>query len=318
MRNDEHTRQNQMRLRTATHQYGLLTAQQMQACGVSRFAVARRVAAGQLDPLLPGVFAISGHPHSFRRDLMGAVLHAGPGSAVSGRSAACLWGLDGFGSTIVEISTTKRKRAPAMMPSGRRIIMHRVDGHLLPEIETVESLPATSVRKTLLDLAGLKHPRTSRALDEALRRRLTTLGNVWLLYENEWIRGRRGVAILRALLQERTPGQAPTHGDLEALFRDILRDFSLPMPIPQLPVPLGPVAVHVDFAYPDAKLAVECDGFAWHADREAFERDRERDIELQARGWTVLRFTWAKLRYEPGYVADQVRHHLSQGRPDRV
>jgi very-short-patch-repair endonuclease len=241
---------------------------------------------------------------------MGAILYAGPSSAAAGEAAAWVWELDGFRASIVEVSTLGRKKPPQRMPSGRPLVLHRVDQHLVAEIVSVSDLPVTSPRRTILDLAGRKHRRTGRSLDEALRRGLTTLGEIWLLYEEEWIRGRRGVAILRDLLVERTPGEAPTQSDLEDLLRDVVRDFQLPHPVPQFEVHLGSVAIHVDFAYPDRYLAIECDGFAHHADRVAFDQDRERDIELQARGWRVLRFTWAKLRYEPDYVARQIRLHL--------
>ena len=303
---------------TAATQFGLLTSEQLRASGTSKYAARREVEAGRLEIALPGVFAVAGHPGSYERDLMAAALHAGPGSAASVRAASWAWGFDGFGTSLVEISSVGRKKPPRRMPSGRRLIVHRVDRHLLPEIDDRSGLPVTSVRKTLLDLAGIKHPRVARALDQALRRSLTNLGHIWLLYEEEWIRGRRGVAILRNLLHERTPGRGPTHSDLEDLFLDIVRDFGLPEPSAQHQLVLDSVTVHVDFAYPEVNLAIECDGFAWHADWIAFERDRERDIGLQRLGWSVLRFTWAKLRYEPAFVAEQVRFHLDTASTQRV
>ncbi|MGI8902939.1 MAG: DUF559 domain-containing protein [Solirubrobacteraceae bacterium] len=45
-------------------------------------------------------------------------------------------------------------------------------------------------------------------------------------------------------------------------------------------------------------MVVETDGFAFHGDRGAFERDRHRDVELTAAGFTVLRFTWRQLLHE--------------------
>lgn len=42
----------------------------------------------------------------------------------------------------------------------------------------------------------------------------------------------------------------------------------------------------VDFANPVAKVAVECDGAAYHTDRE---KDARRDAELEAIGWSVYR-----------------------------
>lgn len=44
--------------------------------------------------------------------------------------------------------------------------------------------------------------------------------------------------------------------------------------------------VFVDFANPVAKVAIECDGAAYHQDRD---KDRLRDERLQALGWTVYR-----------------------------
>jgi very-short-patch-repair endonuclease len=57
-------------------------------------------------------------------------------------------------------------------------------------------------------------------------------------------------------------------------------------------------------------LAIEVDSYTWHMDRKAFERDRRRDNELRALGWTVFRFTWAMLRFEPERVIDLIRGHL--------
>lgn len=42
----------------------------------------------------------------------------------------------------------------------------------------------------------------------------------------------------------------------------------------------------VDFANPAAKVAIECDGKAWHTDAH---RDAQRQREIEALGWTVYR-----------------------------
>jgi very-short-patch-repair endonuclease len=81
-------------------------------------------------------------------------------------------------------------------------------------------------------------------------------------------------------------------------------------PAKQFEVRLSFGPIHIDFAYPERRLAIECDSYAFHMDRESFERDRRRDAELQARGWTVLRLTWAKLRWDPRFVIELLREHL--------
>jgi very-short-patch-repair endonuclease len=59
-----------------------------------------------------------------------------------------------------------------------------------------------------------------------------------------------------------------------------------------------------------ARLVIEIDGFAYHGDRDRFQRDRTRQNRLVAAGWTVLRFTWADLRHRPGQFVAAVRAAL--------
>lgn len=240
-----------------------------------------------------------------RRDLIAACLWAGPETAASHRAAAHLWGWNGFESPPVEISSASRKR-----PHGFEIIAHRVDRYLLEEITSVAGIPVTSARRTLLDLCGKKHPRRERALDQALREESVSLPHLWRLYEQEWTRGRRGIAILRDLLAQRTPGEAPTESELEDMLAKIIKDAGLPAPERQYEIALPSGTKYIDFAYPDLLLAIETDGYAWHGDREAFDRDRDRDIELQTLGWRVLRFTYAMLRWEPERVVATIRELL--------
>jgi very-short-patch-repair endonuclease len=47
---------------------------------------------------------------------------------------------------------------------------------------------------------------------------------------------------------------------------------------------------------------VEVDGFAFHGGRDAFERDRTRDAQLQAHGYRDMRVTWRQLTTRPEAV----------------
>jgi hypothetical protein len=54
-------------------------------------------------------------------------------------------------------------------------------------------------------------------------------------------------------------------------------------------VPQYPVGrFFVDFANPAEKVAVECDGAAWHMDEA---KDMHRQVEIEAMGWTVYRIS---------------------------
>lgn len=291
--------------RIAFAQFGLINLTQALAAGCTRSAIKRRLASGRWQRVLPHVFRIAGAPDSWQQRAMAACLWCGGDVGLSQVAAARLWGFDGFSSAPVELSCASNRRS-----DGLGFRTHRVDRFLVPDLTVVEGIPVTSVRRTLLDLAGVKHRRTEGALDESLRRDLTSLGQIWLLYEENWTRGRRGIAILRELLITRTRDVAPSESELERLLLGIVDEFALPRPVNQHPIVLPSETVRVDFSYPDARLVIETDGYAFHSDRESFDDDRERDAELQALGWRVLRFTWAQLKWRKAWVASMIRRHL--------
>lgn len=78
------------------------------------------------------------------------------------------------------------------------------------------------------------------------------------------------------------------------------------------PVRLATGRYVLDVAFPRVKVAIELDGWEHHGSRQAFESDRRKQSDLAAAGWLVLRFTWAQLTEDPGWVVacirDAVRH----------
>jgi very-short-patch-repair endonuclease len=52
------------------------------------------------------------------------------------------------------------------------------------------------------------------------------------------------------------------------------------------------------------RVVLEADSFAWHGHRKALKRDCERYDALVIRGWTVLRFAYEHVMFEPEYVRD--------------
>ncbi len=70
---------------------------------------------------------------------------------------------------------------------------------------------------------------------------------------------------------------------IESLLWSDIRDVGLVV-YPQYPV----AGFFVDFANPKAKVAIECDGEAYHRDKS---KDAVRDAKLAALGWAVYRIT---------------------------
>ena len=56
-----------------------------------------------------------------------------------------------------------------------------------------------------------------------------------------------------------------------------------------------PAVGQVDFGVVGTKIIIEVDGYTYHSDPEAFERDRRRDGELVALGYTVVRLSFRRV-----------------------
>lgn len=67
--------------------------------------------------------------------------------------------------------------------------------------------------------------------------------------------------------------------------------------------PQHPVAGYfVDFGHPIAKVALECDGAAWHQDAA---KDLARQREIEEEGWMVFRLTGAACHVTPFEIGDE-------------
>jgi very-short-patch-repair endonuclease len=64
----------------------------------------------------------------------------------------------------------------------------------------------------------------------------------------------------------------------------------------------GGFVAGVDFAWPDAKVAVEYEG-RWHGQPQQVARDRRRLNELAAAGWTVVFVTSSDLHDPVALIA---------------
>jgi len=102
-------------------------------------------------------------------------------------------------------------------------------------------------------------------------------------------------------------GQAVPTSLLERRFLSLVDAHDLPRPT------INRLGDHgeIDATWPGHRLIVECDGFATHGTREAFEEDRARDRALQVAGWRVIRLTWSQLTHGPDTIARQLSALLS-------
>lgn len=112
---------------------------------------------------------------------------------------------------------------------------------------------------------------------------------------------------LRRLLDDRDRRGVP-ESELERRFLQLVRRARLPQPARQYRIGRW----RVDFAYPEARIAVELDGYRSHSSLERFRSDRRRQNAVIVRGWQVLRFTWDDVVGDPSGVAAVLRAALEE------
>lgn len=287
----------------ASQQHGVVSRAQLLAAGISEGVIDGRVRRKQLRPVHRGVYllgSLTGPLRPARARTMAAVLACGPGAVVSHESAAELWELVPPGGDDEPVHTThvgSQHRRPG-------IVAHRVASLPRADVAAVSGVPVTAPIRTLLDLAGRVD---GRALEQAIARgeRLGLVRVAELRARARTSDRRPGIGTLRETLERGDP--ALTRSVAEERFLALVRAGQLPDPRTNAPVG----RYELDFFWPSHGVAVEVDGFAHHASRREFERDRRRDTDLAAEGIQVLRVTWRHLVDEPEVVLVRVARTLA-------
>ena len=100
-------------------------------------------------------------------------------------------------------------------------------------------------------------------------------------------------------------------------FESVLRAIALDVPgldlRPQVVIAEGGWVGRPDLVDTERRLVVEAESFEFHGRRAALRRDCERYTALTLLGWTVLRFAWEHVMFEPAYVAECLRRRGRTG-----
>jgi very-short-patch-repair endonuclease len=268
--------------RIAAAQDGVIGRAQLLDAGLARTALDHRVRTGRLTVVFRGVYAPVRAALTPRGWGRAALLAVGPDAVLSHRSAAYVWGLL---DPPPEVHVTVQRH----LRSRPRLVVHTAP---LPahEVRRYDGYRVTSPLRTLEDLH--RDPDLTVALREARIARLVSDQQV------------RNTPKLARVADARDA--QPTRSELERAMLDLIERAGLPQPLTN-----HRIGAHtVDFAWPAHRLIVETDGYSTHGDRAAFERDRARDADLAAHGWTVLRFTHTQVTTQPLRVAARLAQAL--------
>ncbi len=281
-------------------QQGVVSRDQLLSAGRSGSAIDRAAADHRLVRIHPGVYAIGHRALRIEGVWLAAVLTGGPGAVLSHRSACAAWDLCRDSATRVDITVVgerwHRRR-------GVRVHRCRLDHR---DVTVERGLPITTPMRALLDFAEVADLRQlSRAVECSDRLGLFDGGALGALLDRSF--GRRGVRPMRIVLGRYDDNHLFTRSDLEDLALELVRDHGLPRP--QVNARVG--HHEVDLLWSAQRVVIEADSWEFHGTRAAFERDRRRDADLQARGYRVLRVTWRQACDEAAWIAARLRRVLA-------
>ncbi|MFZ0835084.1 MAG: DUF559 domain-containing protein [Mycobacterium sp.] len=275
---------------------GLLVGTEAVAAGVvNRYQLATRY-----DALFRNVYVPKGNKVTPVDKAIGAWLWSGRRATVAGLSAAAL-----HGARWIDV------RLPAELNQPSR---HRTKGILLhsdalapDEICTVNGVPATTPARTAFDLGRRRDTETAVIRLDALRQ-ATGLDTEAVAVLLERHRGARGTVSLRAAL---TLSDAGAESPQETRTRLLLTSSGLRPSHTQIEVfDRFDFVGRIDMGWPVWKVGVEYDGIQHWTNPCVRNRDIERQVDLEALGWRVIRVNAHMLRYRSTVIVARTRAAL--------
>lgn len=286
--------------------HGIICLDEVRAAGITLRALDHHAETGVIVRLGRGVWRLRDHPFDFLSRCRAALALAGPGAALGRRTAGRLHGCYAYRDC---------EEIEVVVPRGRD---HRtsigtlIESGWLPadHVTEVEGLPTTTLARTFFDLCGdpdhglsLRHPHHERRMkqlyNDCLARRGMTFTMAVAVLSVLARRGRRGTRLVRSILRQYGAKHRPTQSDVETIFLELVRSRGLPEPECQAVISgeHGWIAT-VDFAWRRAHLVVEVDS-SWHDGPLDEEADQQRDRNLVAAGYTVKRYRFGAIVFEP-------------------
>jgi hypothetical protein len=238
---------------------------------------------------------------------LAAWLWSGKQAVVAGNSAAALLGAKWVDALAPAELVSGRKRPPPL-------IITRNETLLAGEVVILNGIPVTSPSRTAFDLGRRPGLQTAVIRVDALARATgVTVEAVNAVLDVH--RGARGVNQLRRVLPLVDAG---AESPQETRTRLLVIAAGFPRPQTQIEVlnDWGRVLARIDMGWPEVKVGIEYDGSQHWTDSRVRTNDIDRTVELQRRGWILIRVSADLLRYRPDVVISRVRDALhSRGLP---
>jgi hypothetical protein len=278
-------------------QGGVATSSQIHE-HIGRAAVQRYLRKGLLMRVWPNIYSNSQPDTRIR--LKGLDLRCGEPVALCLSTAAAGYGFDTeLGQNLHVLNPIGHQLRNS---SGLRV--HRREGIPLVDIgDRSASAPAWTAVEVAREL---RRPRALATLDAALRS--GTCKHHDLTHAALLQTGRRGIVAVRELIPLARPG---AESPMESEARLAMLDGGLPEPVLQYEViDRDGLLWRLDFAWPDALVAVEYDGFDWHSSPDHLRQDRQKRAALEEMGWRLLSVVGDDVRRRPAAMVRRIDDHL--------
>ncbi len=267
--------------------HGVASGQALRESGLSPHDVRRLVEAGNLVPVLRGVYRMPAVPYDELARCV-AVCSAHPRSVISGPTAGRIWGLRRVPSDHRIHVLAPPHSHPTVEPW---VVPYRTQAfHSTDVVHRADGIVVTGRQRTALDLS--RHVGTTDLLsiiEQVIRdgrlsdADLRSAAMDWISPRRPWIR-----RFLEVLDDRLHGGPAESHGEVvlgEALraagVKGLERQYRIDLP--------GYGPARFDLAVPDVRLAIEVDIHPTHFDTNGQRRDGARDLAARGIDWQVAR-----------------------------
>lgn len=263
------------------------------------------------------MYLMPSHPFDHETFRLSGLLSVGPSGIWVDDGAADVHALlrGRRGVTTIGSPTVNRRRSfrtKIRLAEGGFGTVHVREAHVAEdEAIFVDGGWATTVSRTLLDLARFKDDRFDRAWREALFRDLLDPPDLERVFGRP---KRRGAPRAREKFNAEFFPERGDHGfdsPDELDFVQLIVRAGAPPPLVNHWIKTPSGWKRLDLYWELARLCVELDRWRTHKSRESFENDRVRDAELLQLGIATLRFTNTRVETQPQWCADQVLPQLA-------
>jgi len=174
------------------------------------------------------------------------------------------------------------------------------------QVVRMHGLRVTSVARSLCDLAASSHrERLSRAVEQADLDKKCPIDELAALYDRLRKPGKPGFRMLGSILEVRRSDFVVPEGELERMFRRLIKEFRLPVPTWQPSLPWNPTR-RADALWLPQRVLLELDSRSWHGRLDQMANDRRRDRTAKLHGYDTHRFTYEEVRYDRRMVAGEL------------